>query len=162
MEDHRDHLFELSCRSDFALIDGLIGRLVARRRKRLANGIGRVAADLEGRGLLSISAMTTLQAQLEIQIVEASDSRFSVALRRALLAGVAVFAWLFGPLYQGSANAFVDHNYQLCYLRQTEHLELNDAAVKRHERFRQRMEKSSQHAVIALELLRRTSLPSYF
>jgi hypothetical protein len=46
-----------------------------------------------------------LLAQLEIPIVEASDNRFSVALRCALLAGVGVFAWLFGPVYQGSANA---------------------------------------------------------
>ena len=105
MEDHRDHLFELSCRCDFAPLDRLIARLAARRRKRLTNGVGRVAADLEGRGLLSIAAITTLLAQLEIQIVEASDNRFSVALRRALLAGVAVFAWLFGPVYQRSASA---------------------------------------------------------
>jgi len=54
-----------------------------------------------------------------------------------------------------AANAFVDHNHQLSYLRRSEHSVQTEANEKRHERIQLRMEKSFQHAVTALELLRR-------
>ena len=78
---------------------------MAQRQKRLASFVSGIAADLKARELLSLSMVVTLLAQLELQIAEAADGRLSTGVRRSLVMGVVVFAWLFGPVYQALVQA---------------------------------------------------------